>query len=131
MNRVFVLMVALFAVLGVTGYAQGIRGFQPAAFPNPSVIAGVVNRDGEIVRGSHFAVHRVSVGKYRIRFDEHDFAGACPALVVTNLSNYVNPPTNEVFERVPCRIYEVYFWEANASATRVDEDFNFIAAGTQ
>jgi hypothetical protein len=94
MNRTLLLL-GLFAVLGVTGYAQGVRGF--GALNNPSVLAGAVNPDGSIDRGSHFLVRHLATGVYRIRFDD-GFAHQCPILTVTSVGIGNNPPEDEVFE---------------------------------
>ncbi len=127
MSRILVLSLGLLGVLGVYSYGQGMRGL--ATSQGPAVLAGAINSDGSILRGSHFLVRHVSSGVYLIRFIDSYFAGTCPVLTVTSVGYGRVPPWLQVFERKRCRTYLVFVYNDNTSL--VDRPFNFIAVGTE
>lgn len=127
MNRVLVLLFGLLGVLGV-GHAR----FGAPTASGLTVLAGVVSADGSIERGSHFLVHHVTSGVYRIHFHDGYFGSACPVLTATVIADDEFSPadTLTVFEHEQnCKIYTVLTY--NSQGSRDDEPFNFIAAGTQ
>ena len=126
MIRTFALVFGLGAGLGAISYAHNLRGSEAMNFKNPRTLAGQVNADGSVSRGTHFTVVHRGTGNYELTFDEGYFANGCPVLTVTPL-NSIN--TTFSVSQVRCNLYDAYFESAKGILT--DTEFNLIAVAAK
>jgi hypothetical protein len=59
-------------------------------------VAGEVNSDGTILRGSGFTVQHLATGVYQLRFNGDQFVGGCPVMVATTAGSAYYTPFPEV-----------------------------------
>lgn len=129
MIRTFALLVAFVAAFGTIGLAQNMRYFGAANVRNPRVLAGQVNGNGTVARGSHFTSQLVSTGVYQVTFDPGYFRNGCPMLTVSNFSNGPAQVVNEVYQDKCSGTYTVHFY--TAAGQHFNQAFTFVAASTE
>jgi hypothetical protein len=93
------------------------------------VLAGQVNGDGTIARGSHFTSQLMSIGIYQITFDRGYFSNGCPILTVTNFANGNMLLLDEVYQDNCSGTYTVKLF--TASGEHFNQAFTFVAAATE
>jgi hypothetical protein len=126
MNRLFVLALALVAAAGPASAQSGIRSAVPAG-GSTQPVAGQINPDGSVQRGSGFTASRLGPGQYRIRFSAGYFASGCAAMVVEGTSSF-NILSNASQARCPERraTFRVNTYDAK-SGLLSDQSFAFVA----
>jgi hypothetical protein len=122
MNRLAIFLV--FAI-GMVASASAGALFRPAPSGDDlRVIAGAINADGSVARGSGFTSEELASGQYQITFTDKQFLRGCPILVAS--AEVGGAAANVVQD--PCRgpaTIETYF-----TGGRVASYFTFIARDT-
>ncbi len=125
MNRSIILGIAL--AIALVGPASGstFRYLDPAV-ASPRVVAGEIDANGNVVRGSGFTVAHPSPGQYEIRFVNNSLRG-CGAMTVTPVIRFSYADVLGQSSQPNCgRKYHVAIYEISQQRY-VDDPFQFVA----
>jgi hypothetical protein len=119
-----------FAIVALAGSASAVAAsrYNPQ-IAHDRVVAGEVNSDGTVLRGSGFTAQHMGAGVYQIRFDGGQFVGGCPVMVVTGVGSAYYTPFPEVTQNSCGATFTVYM-EYPGQNKFVDNPFMFIARDT-
>jgi hypothetical protein len=119
-----------FAIVALAGSASAVAAsrYYPQT-THDRVVAGEVNSDGTILRGSGFTVQHVAMGVYQIKFNGGQFVGGCPVMVATTAGNAYYTPFPEV-SQAACGDKFVVSMEKPYVDLFEDYSFIFIARDT-
>jgi hypothetical protein len=124
MNRLAIFLVLSFGFIGIASAASAFRYIAPSQV-NPKVVAGEVNSDGSVIRGSGFTVAHPRSGTYRLTFDTNQFI--CPVIVVSSETG----PSSASVDKSSCRKpFHVLIWDPIDNRFE-DGRFRFIATDTE
>jgi hypothetical protein len=126
----FIILLGFLVVFGSNAYGQSY-GVEPG-FESPRVVAGEVNSEGVILKGTGFTVTHPSAGHFVIHFQPGVFPKGCPVVTATPAFKFANPPLAAVYQsdKLACtNSFRVLLsWAGTDVFT--DRPFTFIAAGT-
>ncbi len=116
----------LLALLGPAS-ARGAPRYAGPATGGSGSVAGQINPDGSIARGSGFTASRLGPGEYEIRFSQDDFPSGCAAMVVEGTTTFAIF-TTAWQRRCPQRqpLFRVNTYDHTGLLS--DQSFAFIAA---
>jgi hypothetical protein len=119
-----------FAIVALAGSAPAVAAsrYYPGTV-HDRVVAGYVNSDGTILRGSGFSVQHTATGVYQIRFDGGQFVGGCPIMVATTAGSLYYTPFPEV-SQASCGDKFIVYMEYPGVNEFQDYSFMFIARDT-
>lgn len=121
MNRAFIGI-----VLGVllSGPVSAARMFEPMT-QGPKVVAGVIDKDGNIIAGSGFTVRHHGLGQYEVRFRTGVMTG-CGAMTITDSTQQFEPTVATVGQPNRGALFHVSLW-LPGEHVREDHAFQFVA----
>lgn len=125
-NRLVFLGLALAIAAGPASAQSGARYFAQTS-ANPRSLAGQINSDGTVQRGTGFTANRLGPGEYEIRFERGYFSTGCAAMIVEGTEAF-NILSNSAQRRCPQRqpTFRVNTYDAK-SGLLSDENFAFVA----
>jgi hypothetical protein len=123
MNRSAIFLIFAIGMVAAASAGSIFRSDAPAA-DDIRAIAGAVNSDGTVARGTGFTAERLSTGTYQITFSDRQFLRGCPIVAASAevggaAANVVPSPCRGPFEIM------TYF-----TGGTVDSYFTFIARDT-
>jgi hypothetical protein len=127
MIRSIIIAFAIVALAGSASAAAASRYYPEIT--HDRVVAGEVNADGTVQRGSGFSAQLVATGVYRIKFNGGQFVGGCPVMIATTAGSAYDTPFPEVSQN-SCGDKFIVYMEDPASDAFQDYSFMFIARDT-